>query len=141
MVTGVIVTGFGISASFLIFIAEGIINPNGDHPTIEYKNVKYYNEEISLKLRTYLMTSIITFACFAVAGALMIIPHKKTETEQAEKFGVLVESDTTDIGEEMCFKEMFFMALKSPIFWMTWAMILCGSCKFVYLIKFMDILF
>lgn len=42
-VVGIIVAGFGFSASLIIFLAEAIINPDGIEPDKD----GYFNEEIS----------------------------------------------------------------------------------------------
>jgi hypothetical protein len=133
MVAGIILAGFGLSASFLIFLAESIINPSNENRAGDY-----YPESVYKNVPTYIIIICSIYTFNAIVGILCINPYKPEITE--ETIPILEKSDSdTKIQHSpiVVVEENPHETIKNGVlskkYMATCAISLCSSSKFQYL--------
>ncbi len=76
-VIGIILCGFGISASMINLFAEYIINPNGVNPDKE----GYFSQAIAKNMSNYLMLFVLITAALSFIGICLVIPYSQEECD------------------------------------------------------------
>lgn len=92
LVTGIIVTGFGISAVFMNLLINFTVNPNNKEKNSE----GFYPEEVYRNVQTYILYTIIIFGSISVLSILLSQPYKDQNTLKEIKQGLSIEHSSSD---------------------------------------------
>jgi len=76
-VIGIILCGFGISASMINLFAEYIINPKGVNPDKE----GYFSHEIAKNMSNYLLLFVVIISALSFIGVCLVCPYSQEECD------------------------------------------------------------
>jgi hypothetical protein len=138
MITGIIMTGFGIGTSILNYISKNIINPNNE----EKGDDDFYSEEIANRFKDYLIFILFAYLIVGICVLLMLIPVEndkpKLHTDKIFEYLINTESlndvtikeggEINSIDLEVN-KEELSVAVKSTQFWIITSMCFFSICN------------
>ena len=72
LVSGIVLSGFGLSSVIFTLIAQAIINPENENPSVIDGNDKFYSEEISEKVPRFFICVMIVFAVILLISIVLV---------------------------------------------------------------------
>ncbi len=91
-VTGIIVTGFGISSVFMNLLINFTVNPNN----IDKYKSGFYPEEVYKNVPTYILYTIIIFSVVSIISIFLSQPYKEQNTLKEIKQGLSIDHSSAD---------------------------------------------
>lgn len=141
LVSGFVQVGLAFTATFLNIIAEAIINPKGDNPTIIAGEDKFFKKEIAERVQNYLIIYFIAAGIMGVITVILFFPYTPEEENKVGTEGLIPEdqenkpaekpieekpqnqdSEISSVGE----------AIKTKAFWLILLTALFSDSKFLY---------
>lgn len=119
LATGIIVCGFGISASILNIFIQYQINPDGIKPDSN----GFYNSEISNRVPQYLLQALILFSIMSVISVLLVIPYEDQEVDKS------IQGELLDDSSKSFNRKKYIQAVSSSRFFSLCGITFCSSCK------------
>jgi MFS transporter, OFA family, oxalate/formate antiporter len=123
LISGLIMTGFGLSSFIFTSIADFIINPNSQLANKD----GFYPPEIAMRVYKFIFIEFIIMIIVGSFSVLMTFPNHD------EKYGQIYQSENLlkNKIEENLEMEPASKALKSKMYLLSLIMVFCSLCKFI----------
>ncbi len=127
LISGLIMTGFGLSSFIFTFIANFIINPNSDPANKD----GFYKPEIAMRVYKFIYIEFVIMICVGSISVLMTFPnHEKQICEFSEVNVNQIEEGSMKNKEELISdSKPVTRALKSRMYLLALIMVFCSLCK------------